>query len=252
MCPQFFEKNCTFMRKQMQKKDNEIFSNWTNSSNSSDQLQFRQIQARMVPILKKNAYNISEIEEILISEGFKENLVKEALRIPETKTEKEVKTSSTVIPKSYADLSGKFEQVLANHGPRKFVQLMTQGENPLMKVSNKQLDAFQRFADTAYNNPTEMPGLHAFMKPSIISELAENVCRARKIRQNCRVAEKSNGEYEIQHGSKKIVASFKPMKSSSEKFASSNYQHFQFPDEYIILAYEEASPYSQIKKDLGM
>jgi len=239
----------------MQKKDSEIFYNWTNSNNTNDKLQFRTIQSRIAPLLERNAYNHSEIEEILVSEGYKQNLIKEALKMAskdeEIEETEEVEAEET-LPKKYSDLSYKFERVLEAKGPTKFVKIMTQGENPLMKLSKKELDTFQKIADTAYTNSVHYATLHAFMKPSIISELAENVCRARKIRKNCRVAKVDDGVYQIEHNGKTVKASYKPVISTSNKFASSNYAEFGFPDEYVILAYEEASPYSQIKKDLGL
>jgi hypothetical protein len=238
----------------MQKKDNEIFYNWTNSNNANDKLQFRTIQSRISPLLEKTAFTHSEIEEILLSEGYKQSLIKEALKMSSKEEETVVKEASkeVSIPKRYSDLSQKLEKLLQASGPTKFVKTLTQGESPLMKLSGKELDTFQKIADTAYTNSIHNAVLHAFMKPSIISELAENVCRARKIRQNCRVAKVNDDVYQINHNNNKIEVSLKTLKSSSKKFASSNYAELGFPDEYIILAYEESSPYAQIKKDLGV
>lgn len=240
-----------FKRVLMQKKDSEIFYNWTNSNNTNDKLQFRTIQSRIAPLLERNAFTHSEIEEILIAEGYKQNLIKEALKSSEAEEEVEELVAEETLPKKYSDLSHKFEKFLEAKGPTKFVKVMTQGENPLIKLSKKDLDTFQKIADTAYTNSVHYATLHAFMKPSIISELAENVCRARKIRSNCKVAQVNDGVFKIEHNGKTVKASFKPVISTSTKFASSNYGEFGFPDEYVILAYEEASPYSKIKKDLG-
>ena len=241
----------------MNQADYEIFYNWNNSNNTNDKIQFRTIQSRMRPMLEKKAYSNSEIEEILISEGYKENLVKEAIKVahaiemPESEVEESV-TVANGVPKKYSDISRRFEKVLQAKGPSTFVKLMTQGENPLIKISKKELDTFQKIADVAYENPVHLVTLHAFMRPSVVSELAENVCRARKIRNKCSFSEVSNGSYRITHAGKVIEASIKPVGSSSTKFANSNYGAFGFPDEYVILAYEEASPYSQIKRDLAL
>ena len=241
----------------MNQADFEIFYNWNNSNNTNDKIQFRTIQSRMRPMLERNAYSNSEIEEILISEGYKENLVKEAIKVahaadmPESQVEENVSAANGV-PKKYADIAYKFEKVLQAKGASTFVKLMTQGENPLMKVSKKELDTFQKIADVAYENPVHLVTLHAFMRPSIVSELSENVCRARKIRNKCSFSAVTDGSYRISHAGKVIEASIKPVSSSSTKFATSNYGVFGFPDEYVILAYEEASPYSQIKKDLAL
>ena len=114
----------------MQKKDSEIFYNWTNSNNTNDKLQFRTIQSRIAPLLERNAYNHSEIEEILVSEGYKQNLIKEALKMAnkdeEIEETEEVEAEET-LPKKYSDLSHKFERVLEAKGPTKFVKIMTQG-----------------------------------------------------------------------------------------------------------------------------
>jgi hypothetical protein len=239
----------------MQKTDNEIFYNWTNSNNSNDQLQLRTIKSRIAPMLAKQVFAHSEIEEILVAEGYKQNLIKEALKMAdkENEVEEPVKTAEeAIIPKRYSDLSHRFEKLLETKGPTKFVNTLTKGENPLMKLSRKELETFQKIADTAYTNTVHHATLHAFMKPSIISELAENVCRARKISKNCRVAKVAENVYQISHNDKKIEVSLGPVKSSSTKFASSSYGELGFPDEYVILAYEESSPYSQIKKDLGL
>jgi hypothetical protein len=239
----------------MQKKDNEIFYNWTNSNNTNDQLQLRTIKSRIAPMLDKQVFAHSEIEEILVAEGYKQNLIKEALKMAdkENGAEEPVKPSEeAIIPKRYSDLSNKFEKLLQAEGPTKFVKILTRGDNPLMKLSSKELETFQKIADTAHVNPVHNAVLHAFMKPSIISELAENVCRARKISKNCRIAKVSENVYQISHNDKKIEVSLGPVKSSSTKFASSGYGKLGFPDEYVILAYEESSPYSQIKKDLGL
>jgi hypothetical protein len=237
----------------MNSTDFEIFYNWNNNNRTNDGIQFRTIQSRILPLLEKKAFSKSEIEEILISEGYKESLVKEALSLDSTAQESITEKSAEIsngVPRRYADISHKFERVLQSQGPSKFVKLMTQGESPLVKVSKKELDTFQKIADTAYDNPVHLATLHAFLKPSIISELAENVCRARKIRDKCSFSKVDNGVYEISHNGKKIEASAKPVKSNSKKFANSNYEVFGFPDEYVILAHEEECPYSQIKKDI--
>ena len=48
----------------MNQADFEIFYNWNNSNNTNDKIQFRTIQSRMRPMLERNAYSNSEIEEI--------------------------------------------------------------------------------------------------------------------------------------------------------------------------------------------
>jgi len=69
----------------MNSADFEIFYNWNNSNKTNDKIQFRTIQSRMLPLLERKAFTNSEIEEILIAEGYKESLVKEALKITNTK-----------------------------------------------------------------------------------------------------------------------------------------------------------------------
>jgi hypothetical protein len=231
--------------------DSDILINWTRSNAANDNLQLRTIQSRIRPYLERKSMKNSEIEEILLAEGYKENLIKEALRLASTKDEESVVVADTFkgIPKKYGDVAPKIEAVLAAKGPSKFVKMLTEGNSPIVKISKKDLDSLQKIADKAFENPLEMPVLHAFLKPSVISELAENVCRARKIRQNCKVAQTKDG-YKIAHKNKEIFASSKPISSTSDKFASSNYEAFGFPDEYVIIAHEEASPYSQIQKDL--
>jgi hypothetical protein len=231
--------------------DSDILINWTRSNAANDNLQLRTIQSRIRPYLERKSMKNSEIEEILLAEGYKENLIKEALRLASSTGEddKVVKEAFVGIPKTYGDLAPKFEAVLAAKGPTRFVKMLTEGQSPIVKLSRKELDSFHKIADKAFDNPMELPVLHAFLKPSVISELAENVCRARKIRQNCKVAETKEG-YKIAHKNKTIIASAKPISSTSEKFASGNYEAFGFPDEYVIIAHEEASPYSQIQKDL--
>ena len=144
-----------------------------------------------------------------------------------------------------------FEKVLASKGANFFVKVLTEGQEPLMKISRKELETFQRIADLAYENPVHFATLHAYMKPSITSELAENVCKARKIKDKCSFAQNEDGSFRISHKGKIIEASAKPVKSTSEKFSNSNYGTFGFPDEYVVLAYEESDPYSKIKKDLN-
>jgi len=239
----------------MNSTDFEIFYNWNNLNRTNDKIQLRTIQSRMLPLLERKAFTLPEIEEILIAEGYKESLVKEAMqannKISEADLEMSVEAANGV-PKKYSDISHKFEKVLQAHGPTKFVKLMTEGENPLLKISKKERETFQKIADVAYENPVQLTTMHAFIQPSIISELAENVCRARRIAQKCSVVKTAKGNFTITHNGKKIEASIKPVESTSEKFAKSNYGVFGFPDEYVILAYEHNSPYAEIKKDLGL
>ena len=237
----------------MNSQDYEIFLNWNNSLRTNDKIQFRSIQAKIQPLRQTHAYKDSEIEEILISEGFKHNLIKEALKndSEESSVEERVEIACGV-PTKYSDISHKFEKELLAKGPTKFVKLMTQGTSPLMKLSKKEIETFQKIADVAYENPLYMNTLHAYLNPSVVSELAENVCKARKIKNKVSVSKVSAGTYKITHGGKTIESSVKPINSTSEKFATSNYATFGFPDEYVILAHEEESPYSQIKKDLGL
>ena len=237
----------------MNASDFEIFYNWNNSVKTNEKIQFREILARIKPLIRKQSYKSSEIEEILIAEGYRENLVKDAMNSLNTKTAEQ--TSEIVpdgVPMTYSDIAPKFEKVLKSSGPTNFIKIMTSGDNPLVKISKKELETFQRIADTAYENPVHLATLHAFLKPSIISELAENVCRARKIRNKCSFAKVSNGKYKITHGNHTIEASISPVNSTSNKYSASNYDKFGFPDEYVILAYEEESPYSKIKRDINL
>jgi hypothetical protein len=240
----------------MKSHDYEIFYNWNNSLQTNDKIQFRTILAKIKPLKEAKGYSNSEVEEILITEGFKQNLIKEALKQDnhddsEESVEQKVEAANG-IPKKYSDISHRFEKVLLAQGPNKFVKLMTQGENPIMKLSKKEKDTFQKIADVAYENPLYLQTLHAYMSPSVVSELAENVCKARKIRNKVSVAKVASGKYRITHAGKIIEASLKPLSSTSEKYSNSNYETFGFPDEYIILAHEEESPYSKINKDLGL
>jgi hypothetical protein len=234
----------------MNSADFEIFYNWNNSLKTNDKIQFRTIQAKIKPMLEKEGFSKSEVEEILLADGFKANLIKEALNFNENSTTEEKVIKVAGIPKSYSDLSSSIERVLKTNGPSKFVALITSGTNPLVKISSKEKDTLQKIADTAYDNPVHLATLHAFLKPSIVSELAENVCRARKIASKCSITN-SNNMSKISYNGKIVEASTLPIYSNSEKFVSSNYDKFGFPDEYVILAYENNSPYAKISKDLG-
>jgi hypothetical protein len=240
----------------MNSQDYEIFYNWNNSLQTNDKIQYRNILAKIKPLVEAGAYNNSEIEEILTAEGFKHKLIVAALEKDSsnesTESIEDKIEAANGLPKKYSDISHRFEKVLIAKGPSKFVKLMTQGDNPLMKLSKKEKDTFQKIADVAFENPLYLQTLHAYMSPSIVSELAENVCKARKIRNKVSISKSKDGTYKITHAGKIIEASIKPIKSSSEKFANSNYETFGFPDEYIILAHEEESPYSKINKDLGL
>lgn len=239
----------------MNSLDFEIFQNWNNSLQTNDKMQFRTIQAKVKTYLDEHTFSSEEIEEILLAEGFKHNLIKEALSL-DNKSEPTVTKEATApeftgMPKKYADLAPRFEKILISKGPDYFVKTLIGGTSPLMKLSHKEVEAFQRIADLAYSNPVYLNTLHSYMQPSISSELAENVCKARSMRTKCSVSENENGSFRISHKGKIIEASVKPMKSSSEKFVNSNYSVFNFPDEYIVLAYESSSPYAKIQNELS-
>jgi len=232
----------------MNSTDFEIFYNWNNSIKTNDKIQFRTIQAKIKSLPH---YSSDELEEILIAEGFKHNLIKEALNYSAEKPVEKAVEEAGGVPTKYSDVSNKFEKVLAEVGPSKFVKMVTSGTSPLIKISSKEKETFQHIVDLAYDNPVHLATLHAYMKPSIVSELAENVCKARKIRSKCSFAQNSDGSYRISFAGKVVEASSKPLKSNSEKFVTSHYVNFNFPDEYVILAHEESSPYAEIKKALN-
>jgi hypothetical protein len=233
----------------MKSADFEIFYNWNNSLKTNEKIQFRTIQSKIKPMLERDGYSKSEVEEILVADGHRSDLVKQALNYGESPVETK-QTSASGIPKSYLDLSSQIENVLQSQGPSKFVKLLTSGSSPLVKISAKEKDTLQKIADTAYENPIHLATLHAFLKPSIVSELAENVCKARKIASKCSIAE-AGDKTKISYNGKIVEASSSPMYSSGEKFQTSNYGIFNFPDEFIILTYESKSPYAKIKKDLS-
>ena len=213
----------------MNSLDFEVFTNYNNSFKTNDKIQFRAIHAKAKSLFDKKVYATSEMEELLIADGYKESLVKEALAMLSKDELNDLEVETKV-----ASAAG-----------------ITEGQAPLMKISRKELETFQRIADLAHENPVHFATLHAYMKPSITSELAENVCRARKIKEKCSFAQNEDGSYRISHKGKIIEASSKPVKSTSDKFNNSNYGIFGFPDEYVILAHEESNPYSRIKKDLN-
>lgn len=231
----------------MNSTDFEIFYNWGNTLSTNDKIQFKKIQSQ-ISNLKKN-HSVGEMEEILVANGYKYSLVKEALS-----EKKEVKTAQAepvTMPKKYADIAPRIEQTLKELGSNKFVSLLTKGTNPLMKLSKKQVETFQKLADSALEDSIYFDALHSYMKPSIVSELCENVRIARKIKDFCKIDNKDN-LYKIHHNGKVVEASISPVKSTSAKYKENNYSYFNFPDEYVILAYEESSPYSKIKKDLNI
>jgi hypothetical protein len=240
----------------MNSQDFEIFHDWGNTLKTNDKIQFRTIHAKAQDYLKTSSFAPSEIEEILIADGYKETLVKEALSVltqpemSESQIEAKVEAANG-IPKKYADLAPRFEKVLTNKGANYFVKAMTSGESPLLKLSKKELETFQRIADLAYENPVHYATLHTYMKPSVTSELAENVCKARKIKNKCKIASDDSGFYKISHNDKIIKVSYKPIVSTSSKYQKSNYELFGFPDEYVILAYEANSPYAKLNKELA-
>jgi hypothetical protein len=236
--------------------DFEVFSNYNTSYRTNDKIQFRIITSKAKAMADKKVYSSAEIEELLISDGHKESLVKEAIGFvlgskteSATSTPKVAKTSK--MPQRYSDIAQNFEEVLMSKGPNFFVKSLTEGESPLVKISKKETETFRRIADLAYENPVHFSTLHAYIKPSIASELAENVCRARKIKSNCGFKKINSNSYQISHKGKTVVASSTPVNSTSEKFSKSSYGIFGFPDEYVILAHEESDPMCQIKKDLN-
>ena len=232
----------------MNSTDYEIFYNWNNSLKTNDKIQFRTIQAKIKDL---PGYSNDEIEEILLANGYKQNLIKEALNYSSEKPIEQVVEESNGVPKNYSDVSHKFEKVLAEVGPSQFVKLVTSGSSPIIKISSKEKETFQHITDLAYDNPVHMATLHAYMKPSVVAEMAENVCKARKMKSKCSFAKSENGSLRISYAGKIVEASSKPVMSTSEKFASSNYGKFNFPDEFVILAHEESSPYADIKKDIN-
>jgi len=242
----------------MNNSDYEMFCNWNSSLASNENLQTRTILAEARKLIKKS-FTILEVEEVLLASGYKPNLVKSALDsmnesdgLEEASIVAEAdEEESFGVPKKYSDMAPRFEKILKTSGAKKFVDLMTSGQSPLIKISKKEKETFQRIASLAIENPVHLNTLHSYIRPSVTSELAENVCKARKIRSKCNV-EGENNSYKIRHNGATIKVSTSPVSSTNTKFANSNYGVFGFPDEYVILAYEEDAPYARLTKDLNV
>lgn len=242
----------------MNNSDYEMFCNWNSGLASNENIQTRTILAEARKMISKS-FTIQEIEEILLASGYRQNLVKTALDsmdesdglMSEGATSESEEDSSFSVPKKYSDMAPRFEKILKASGAKAFVDLMTSGTDPLVKISKKEKETFHRIASLAIENPVHLNTLHSYIRPSITSELAENVCKARKIRSKCNV-EGENNSYKITHNGNTIKVSTSPVSSTNTKFADSNYGVFGFPDEYVIVAYEEDTPYARLTKDLNV
>lgn len=242
----------------MNNSDYEMFCNWNSSLASNENIQTRTILAEARKMIVKS-FTIPEIEEVLLASGYRQNLIKTALDsmnesdglMTENIEAESENEESFGVPKKYSDMAPRFEKILKTSGAKKFVDLMTSGTNPLIKISKKEKETFHRIASLAIENPVHLNTLHSYIRPSITSELAENVCKARKIRSKCNV-EGENSSYKIVHNGNTIKVSTSPVSSTHTKFAESNYGVFGFPDEYVIMAYEEDAPYARLTKDLNV
>lgn len=200
----------------------------------------------------KSSYGPEEISEILLAEGVSERIASLSLEKVFTKVAEKKKEEYYFkgVPKSYKDIALRFEKVLLSHGPRKFVKMTTEGQDPIIKLSKSEKETFLKLSEAAYNDHVRLASLHAFIQPSIIGELNNKVCVARKLAKTASVQKINEDTYEITVKGKKIEANINDIDSTNPVFSESNYKEFGFPDEYVIMAYEKSLPYESIIKNL--
>jgi hypothetical protein len=199
--------------------------------------------------LKNQGFNKNEVVELLAAENFDLDLVnKVASVVFNEETNLKTAMEVTVVPTKYSDCAPIIEKTLEKLSAKEFVNKLTQGNHPIVKVDEKAFESWKRLAELAKRNYNARLSLHSELKPWIEEALLNNILVAETSDVQMKTASKNKYVVSMRHGFAEV--DLVNGTSTSVKFQEGNYELFGLADEFMVKAADSVSPYERLKRAL--
>jgi hypothetical protein len=199
--------------------------------------------------LKNQGFNKNEVVELLAAENFDLDLVnKVASVVFNEETDLKTAMEVTVVPTKYSDCAPIIEKTLEKLSAKEFVNKLTQGNHPIVRVDEKAFESWKRLAELAKKNYNARFSLHSELKPWIEEALLNNILVAETSDVQMKTASKNKYVVTMKHGSAEV--DLVNGTSTSIKFQEGNYGLFGLADEFMVKAADSVSPYERLKRAL--
>lgn len=199
--------------------------------------------------LKNQGFNKNEVVELLAAENFDLDLVnKVASVVFNEETNLKTAMEVTVVPTKYSDCAPIIEKTLEKLSAKEFVNKLTQGNHPVVRVDEKAFESWKRLAELAKKNYNARLSLHSELKPWIEEALLNNILVAETSDVQMKTSSKNKYVVSMRHGSAEV--DLVNGTSTSAKFLEGNYELFGLADEFMVKAADSVSPYERLKRAL--
>lgn len=201
---------------------------------------------------KEKGYESQEAFDLLLSDNYSYRTAQAVInKLYDSSTSESASHSVSVVPTCYEDVKDSLGTLLRTSGPDKFINILTKGAMPLIKMAAKPLGSLRRVAEYAMHDNYAMNELHKMLKPWVEDCLLNSVLLSEKISPEAKIASVDIGVYEVTTKTASVTVDLFRGASNSERFTSGNFETLGLPDEYVILVAEKIAPLNKIKKDLS-
>jgi len=234
--------------------------NWGNSLRNTEDGS-RYVAAQTAAEYKRRGFSASEATDLMVADDFDpattatavQGLYAEAMAAAEE--EREISAQAMVVPTSYDDVSNVVEAALASLSSRDFVDRLTSGNNPVLRVNAKSLSSWYRLAQFAKDDPHALEVLHSDLKPWFEDAMLSSVLAAEQSMRQKRVslsqAKGSNHRFCVSSASGEgTLVCLATSTCSCDRFQQGNYEDFGLACEHIVAVADSVSPHQRLARSL--
>jgi len=228
----------------------DMIYNWRNSLRKNDQGE-RIVAAQVAQQLKSRDFNENEAIDMMIADGYSMAIAKAAVEdvyeVVTAQTSYKPQRTAMVVPTKYNDVAPIIEDTLKSTATNEFINLLTTGEQPIMRLSRKGLDSFSRLVKAAKEDKFALETLHGELKPWIEEAMLNSVLLAEKTQARIFKAE-SEGQYKVSTAKGVIDVDLESGTSSGSRFQKGNFAQFGLADEYLVKVADTVSPHARLTR----
>lgn len=222
----------------MNLQNDEMIYNWSNSLRQNDD-GARFIAAQTAASLRERGFSAPEALDVMVADEFNQDIAKSAVAATYFEPAAEVpaaKRTAKVVPTSYGDILPFVENALKLMPTREFVDKLSAGSAPILRVSQRSLQSWNRLAGLAKDNDSALSQLHRDLRPWMEEAMLNSVL----------IAESDS----TRTASKKSVTDLGKGTCDCARFIGGNFATFGLACEHIVVAADHASPHQRLIRAL--
>lgn len=234
------------------KTEFDMIYNWRNELRANVQGE-QYVAAQAAADYHKRGFSQNEALEMLAADNHDLRIAESAVKMvyePRTASTKPTRTAM-VVPTGYNDVVPVIEDTLSRLSAREFVNRLTKSEQPIVRVSQKQIESLVRLAERAKTTEAGLVELHAELKPWVEETMLKSVLLAEKEKGRIDRIAKSNKQFKVTMRKEAATVDLESGTSTGTRFEKGNFADFGLADEFMVQAADHVSPYERLKRALG-